>query len=189
MLAPPFILTDQNCMTLTGHIFQISSLAKGHPSDQLPADLPTLFLFNHSALMTFSGNDPFNLTLDPVTAREPERSGDSRTNTYQTPIRQYHDEPRRLAGAATDCAMRSPQGEPAVRRWVHQTLPHDGAKSAHPALRDSMCGPHFCSMKITEDVRKYAAEQAISEEEALKRGMEEKSKEFVESGAKVYAKA
>ena len=49
-----------------------------------------------------------------------------------------------------------------------------------------MCGPHFCSMKITEDVRKYAAEQAISEEEALQRGMEEKSKEFVEAGAEVY---
>ena len=44
-------------------------------------------------------------------------------------------------------------------------------------------------MKITEDVRKYAAEQPISEEEALKKGMEEKSKEFVEQGAEVYAKA
>ena len=44
-------------------------------------------------------------------------------------------------------------------------------------------------MKITEDVRKYAAEQGIPEEEALKRGMEEKSKEFVEKGAEVYAKA
>jgi phosphomethylpyrimidine synthase len=44
-------------------------------------------------------------------------------------------------------------------------------------------------MKITEDVRKYAAEQAISEEETLKKGMEEKSKEFVEKGAEVYAKA
>jgi phosphomethylpyrimidine synthase len=52
-----------------------------------------------------------------------------------------------------------------------------------------MCGPHFCSMKITEDVRKYAAEQAISEEEALQRGMEEKSKEFVEAGAEVYSTA
>jgi len=50
-------------------------------------------------------------------------------------------------------------------------------------------GPHFCSMKITEDVRKYAAEQGIDEEEALKKGIEEKSKEFVEKGAKVYAKA
>jgi len=44
-------------------------------------------------------------------------------------------------------------------------------------------------MKITEDVRKYSAEQAISEEEAFKKGMEEKSKEFVEGGAEVYAKA
>jgi hypothetical protein len=45
------------------------------------------------------------------------------------------------------------------------------------------------AVNITEDVRKYAAEQAISEEEALQRGIEEKSKEFVESGAEVYAKA
>ena len=44
-------------------------------------------------------------------------------------------------------------------------------------------------VNITEDVRKYAAEQAISEEEALKKGKEEKSKEFVEKGAEVYAKA
>ena len=44
-------------------------------------------------------------------------------------------------------------------------------------------------MKITEDVRKFAAEHGLSEEEALKQGMEEKSKEFVEKGAEVYAKA
>ena len=48
---------------------------------------------------------------------------------------------------------------------------------------------HFCSMKITEDVRKYAAEQGVTEAEALRRGMEEKSKEFLEKGAEVYAKA
>ena len=52
-----------------------------------------------------------------------------------------------------------------------------------------MCGPHFCSIKITEDVRKYAAEQGVAEEEALAKGMAEKSKEFVEKGAEVYAKA
>jgi phosphomethylpyrimidine synthase len=52
-----------------------------------------------------------------------------------------------------------------------------------------MCGPHFCSMKITEDVRRYAAEQAISEEEALAKGMEEKSKEFAEKGSEVYINA
>ena len=69
--------------------------------------------------------------------------------------------------------------DPITARSFHdETLPQDGAKSAH-----------FCSMKITEDVRKYAAEQAISEEEALRRGMEEKSKEFVESGAEVYTTA
>ena len=50
-------------------------------------------------------------------------------------------------------------------------------------------GPHFCSLKITEEVRKYAAEQGIAEEAALKRGMEEKSKEFVEKGAEVYTSA
>jgi phosphomethylpyrimidine synthase len=59
----------------------------------------------------------------------------------------------------------------------------EGAKSAHFC---SMCGPHFCSMKITEDVRKYAAEQKLSDDEALRAGMEQKAKEFVEKGAKVY---
>ena len=77
--------------------------------------------------------------------------------------------------------------DPETARSYHdETLPQDGAKSAHFC---SMCGPHFCSMKISEDVRKYAAEQAISEEEALQKGMEEKSKEFMEAGAEVYAKA
>ena len=51
------------------------------------------------------------------------------------------------------------------------------------------CSPHFCGMKITEDVRKYAAEQGIAEEEALKKGMEEKSNEFVSQGAELYQKA
>ena len=77
--------------------------------------------------------------------------------------------------------------DPETAREFHdETLPAEGAKTAHFC---SMCGPHFCSMKITEDVRKYAAEQQISEEAALKQGMEEKSREFVEQGAEVYAKA
>jgi len=77
--------------------------------------------------------------------------------------------------------------DPETAREFHdETLPQEGAKTAHFC---SMCGPHFCSMKITEDVRKYAAEQGIAEEEALKKGLEEKSKEFVEKGAEVYAKA
>jgi phosphomethylpyrimidine synthase len=77
--------------------------------------------------------------------------------------------------------------DPETAREFHdETLPQEGAKSAHFC---SMCGPHFCSMKITEDVRRYAAEQGVAEEEALKKGMEAKSKEFVEKGAEVYAKA
>ncbi|RFC52604.1 MAG: phosphomethylpyrimidine synthase [Verrucomicrobia bacterium] len=111
-----------------------ADLAKGHPGAQYRDNALS------KARFEFRWEDQFNLSLDPITARE------------------YHDE----------------------------TLPQEGAKSAHFC---SMCGPHFCSMKITEDVRKYAAEQAISEEEALQQGMDEKSKEFVEAGAEVYAKA
>ena len=73
-----------------------------------------------------------------------------------------------------------------AREYHDETLPQEGAKSAHFC---SMCGPHFCSMKITEDVRRYAAEQAISEEEALAKGLAEKANEFVEAGAELYAKA
>ena len=111
-----------------------ADLAKGHPGAQYRDNALS------KARFEFRWEDQFNLSLDPVTARE------------------FHDE----------------------------TLPQEGAKTAHFC---SMCGPHFCSMKITEDVRKYAAEQAISEEEALKKGMEEKSKEFAEKGSELYAKA
>jgi phosphomethylpyrimidine synthase len=111
-----------------------ADLAKGHPGAQYRDNALS------KARFEFRWEDQFNLSLDPVTARE------------------FHDE----------------------------TLPQEGAKSAHFC---SMCGPHFCSMKITEDVRKYAAEQGLSEEEALKKGMDAKSKEFVEKGAEVYAKA
>ena len=64
-----------------------------------------------------------------------------------------------------------------------ETLPMEGAKSAHFC---SMCGPHFCSMKITEDVRKYAAEHGLTDAEAIESGMQEKRKEFLEKGAEVY---
>ena len=75
--------------------------------------------------------------------------------------------------------------DPETARAYHDaTLPQEGAKTAHFC---SMCGPHFCSMKITEDVRKYAAEQGLSEKQALEAGLAEKSKEFVEGGAEVYA--
>ena len=110
-----------------------ADLAKGHPGAQYRDNALS------KARFEFRWEDQFNLSLDPVTARE------------------FHDE----------------------------TLPQEGAKTAHFC---SMCGPHFCSMKITEDVRRFAAEQGVSEEEALKKGMEAKSKEFVEKGAEVYAK-
>jgi phosphomethylpyrimidine synthase len=111
-----------------------ADLAKGHPSAQARDNALS------KARFEFRWEDQFNLSLDPVAARE------------------FHDE----------------------------TLPQEGAKQAHFC---SMCGPHFCAMKITEDVRKYAAELGLSEQEALKKGLEEKSREFVQKGAEVYAKA
>jgi phosphomethylpyrimidine synthase len=77
--------------------------------------------------------------------------------------------------------------DPETARDYHdETLPQDGAKTAHFC---SMCGPHFCAMKITEDVREYARKQGLSEDEALKQGMDEKSKEFADKGADVYQKS
>jgi phosphomethylpyrimidine synthase len=73
-----------------------------------------------------------------------------------------------------------------AREFHDETLPAEGAKSAHFC---SMCGPHFCSMKITEDVRQYAAAQGLSEEAALQKGMEAKSAEFTEKGSEVYLQA
>jgi phosphomethylpyrimidine synthase len=76
--------------------------------------------------------------------------------------------------------------DPETAREFHdETLPAPGAKLAHFC---SMCGPHFCSMKITQDVRDYAAQKRVEAEEALKIGMEEKAKEFRERGAEVYQK-
>ncbi|WP_236822627.1 phosphomethylpyrimidine synthase ThiC [Andreprevotia sp. IGB-42] len=73
-----------------------------------------------------------------------------------------------------------------AREFHDETLPQQGAKVAHFC---SMCGPHFCSMKITQDVRDYAEKQGIAEAEALQKGMETKSIEFVKRGAEVYHKA
>jgi phosphomethylpyrimidine synthase len=70
-----------------------------------------------------------------------------------------------------------------AREFHDETLPAEGAKIAHFC---SMCGPHFCSMKITQDVRDFAEKQGMMEEEALAKGMEEKSKEFKEKGSEVY---
>jgi phosphomethylpyrimidine synthase len=76
--------------------------------------------------------------------------------------------------------------DPETAREFHdETLPAEGAKTAHFC---SMCGPHFCSMKITEDVRKFASEHGLTEKEAIKSGMQEKGREFLEKGAELYAK-
>jgi phosphomethylpyrimidine synthase len=77
--------------------------------------------------------------------------------------------------------------DPETAREFHdETLPAEGAKTAHFC---SMCGPHFCSMRITEDVRKYAAQHQLSEDQALRAGMEQKAREFTEAGAEIYSKA
>ncbi len=72
-----------------------------------------------------------------------------------------------------------------AREFHDETLPQEGAKLAHFC---SMCGPHFCSMKISQDVRDFAASQGVSESEALQKGMEAKAVEFVKAGAEVYKK-
>ena len=72
-----------------------------------------------------------------------------------------------------------------AKSFHDETLPKESAKVAHFC---SMCGPHFCSMKITQDVRDFAAQQGIDEAEALSKGMEAKAVEFVKTGAEVYRK-
>ena len=73
-----------------------------------------------------------------------------------------------------------------AKQFHDETLPQEGAKLAHFC---SMCGPHFCSMKITQDVREYASSQGVSEQDALKKGMQQKAVEFVAKGAEIYSKA
>ena len=72
-----------------------------------------------------------------------------------------------------------------AHRFHDETLPAEPAKTAHFC---SMCGPHFCSMKITQDVREYAQKKGLDSEAALTAGMEEKAREFRESGGKIYQK-
>jgi phosphomethylpyrimidine synthase len=74
--------------------------------------------------------------------------------------------------------------DPETAREFHdETLPAQGAKVAHFC---SMCGPHFCSMKITQDVREYAAQKGLADQAALAAGMQEKAEEFKKTGAKIY---
>jgi phosphomethylpyrimidine synthase len=76
--------------------------------------------------------------------------------------------------------------DPETAREFHdETLPQEGAKIAHFC---SMCGPHFCSMKITQEVREFAAKAGVSEDHALEKGLEVKSREFLEKGAEIYQK-
>ncbi len=75
--------------------------------------------------------------------------------------------------------------DPETARDFHdETLPKDSAKAAHFC---SMCGPHFCSMKITEDVRNYAREHGVQDDDALEAGMKEKAKEFRDRGSEIYS--
>jgi phosphomethylpyrimidine synthase len=74
--------------------------------------------------------------------------------------------------------------DPDTARAFHdETLPQEGAKTAHFC---SMCGPQFCSMKITEEVRAYAAQQGLAAEEVLAAGLEEKAEEFRQAGGEIY---
>ncbi len=70
-----------------------------------------------------------------------------------------------------------------AKEFHDETLPKDSMKVAHFC---SMCGPHFCSMKITQDVRSFAAKMGVTEDEALKKGMEVKAVEFVRQGGEIY---
>ena len=75
--------------------------------------------------------------------------------------------------------------DPETARNFHDaTLPQDSAKTAHFC---SMCGPHFCSMKITEEVRKYAAETGVSADQAISTGLHKKAEEFAASGGEIYS--
>ena len=70
-----------------------------------------------------------------------------------------------------------------AREFHDETLPADSAKVAHFC---SMCGPHFCSMRISQDVRKYAQDNGLNEEDAIEKGMQEKSREFLNKGSEIY---
>ncbi|MCI0732614.1 MAG: phosphomethylpyrimidine synthase ThiC, partial [Methylococcaceae bacterium] len=72
-----------------------------------------------------------------------------------------------------------------AREFHDQTLPHESAKVAHFC---SMCGPHFCSMKISQDVREYAQSKGLDDSRVLAAGLTEKSQQFREQGSELYRK-
>ena len=73
---------------------------------------------------------------------------------------------------------------PKAREFHDQTLPNDNAKTAHFC---SMCGPHFCSMKISDEVRDYAKRNGMDSQEAIELGMKDKAKEFINKGGEIYS--
>jgi len=73
-----------------------------------------------------------------------------------------------------------------ARTFHDETLPKQSAKVAHFC---SMCGPHFCSMKISQEVRDFAAQKGVGVERALEQGMKDKAQEFVSAGVEIYQKA
>ena len=73
---------------------------------------------------------------------------------------------------------------PKAREFHDQTLPNDNAKTAHFC---SMCGPHFCSMKISDEVREFAKQKGLDSKEAIEKGMQDKAKEFVDKGSEIYS--
>ena len=73
-----------------------------------------------------------------------------------------------------------------AREFHDETMPKESGKVAHFC---SMCGPSFCSMKISQDVRDFAAKEGVDEQAALAKGMEQKAAEFVKQGSQLYSKA
>src|SRR5262249_22550788 len=73
-----------------------------------------------------------------------------------------------------------------AREFHDETMPAENAKAAHFC---SMCGPQFCSMKLTQDVRDYAAKQGVTIEDAFDVGFREKAREFQETGGEIYRNA
>src|SRR5439155_26109397 len=107
------------------------------------------------------------------------------SNTLEQKSIPNHDEWSRLGRGDIDWSSRPAREGEDDGHQLRQTLPQEGAKTAH--FR-SMCGPHFCSMRITEDVRKYAAEQGITEEAAIEKGLKQKATKLNEAGAEIYEK-
>jgi hypothetical protein len=112
------------------------------------------------------------------------------TKEYPLLLTNYCDEQYKLTGYKHVQYFRKRKPFPTVqlnpdtaKQFHDATLPDNAAKVSHFC---SMCGPHFCSMKITQDVRDYAAQKHIDEQQAIQIGMKEKAEEFRKTGAEIY---